>query len=177
MQLQPITARQEQRQAELRTKAASGWDTLTNLMLLTILQCMMVLGYILKAQMEDYIPILMGFGGIMLTQWVLCLFYMVIRRKSFEVETLAFFLCTMGMAALATVRPGETVKQLIAMEIGVVLFLVLGWSLRDLERAKICRYLAVIAGVGFLAVTLIFGTEYYGAKNWLILGGMSLQPS
>ena len=26
-------------------------------------------------------------------------------------------------------------------------------------------------------MTLIFGTEYYGAKNWLILGGMSLQPS
>ena len=41
MQLQPITARQEIRQAELRTKAASGWDSITNLMLLTLLQCMM----------------------------------------------------------------------------------------------------------------------------------------
>ena len=177
MHLQPITARQEQRQAELRTKAASGWDTLTNLMLLTIFQCLMVLGYILKADPENYLPILQGFGGIMLTQWLLCIFYAFISRKSFEVETIAFFLCTMGMAALATVRPGETVKQLMAMEIGLALFLVLGWSLRDLERAKVCRYLAVVAGVGFLAVTLVFGTEYYGAKNWLILGGMSLQPS
>ena len=34
MQLQPITQRQEERQAQLRTKAASGWDTVTNLMLL-----------------------------------------------------------------------------------------------------------------------------------------------
>ena len=177
MQLQPITARQEQRQAELRTKAASGWDTMTNLMLLTILQCMMVVGFILRAAPENYISILQGFGGIMLTQWLLYIFYAFIRRKSFEVETIAFFLCTMGMAALATVRPEETMKQLIAMEIGLFLFLVLGWSLRDLERAKVCRYLAVIAGVGFLAVTLVFGTEYYGAKNWLILGGMSLQPS
>ena len=177
MQLQPITARQEQRQAELRTKAASFWDTLTNLMLLTILQCLMVMGYLFRAEQENYMSILMGFGGIMLTQWVLCLFYAMIRRKSFEVETIAFFLCTMGMAALATVRPDETFKQLIAMVIGVMLFLLLGWSLRDLERAKICRYLAVVAGVGFLAVTLVFGTEYYGAKNWLILGGLSLQPS
>ena len=177
MQLQPITPRQEQRQAELRTKAASGWDTLTNLMLLTLLQCIMVIGYLFRAEPENIMYILQGFGGIVLTQWGLFAFYAMIRRSSFEVETIAFFLCTMGMAALATVRPAETVKQLVAMIIGVVLFLILGWSLRDLERAKVCRYLAVVAGVGFLAVTLVFGTEYYGAKNWLIIGGMSLQPS
>ena len=177
MMLQPITERQEARQAELRTKAASGWDTMTNLMLLTILQCLMVLGFVFRADPENYVSIIQGFGGIVLTQWLLLVFYAIIRRKSFEVETVAFFLCTMGMAAIATVRPDETVKQLIAMVIGVVLFLILGWSLRDLERAKVCRYLATVAGVGFLVVTLLFGTEYYGAKNWLIIGGLSLQPS
>ena len=83
----------------------------------------------------------------------------------------------MGMAAIATVKPGEAVKQLGAMGLGIVTFLILGWSLRDLERAKVVRYLAVAAGIGFLVITLLFGTEYYGAKNWLILGGMSLQPS
>ena len=177
MQLQPITLRQEVRQAQLRTKAASGWDTLTNLLLLTLLQCMMLLGFLLRAEWTDIISVFQGFAGIMLCQWLLYLFYVIIRRKSFEVENLAFFLSTMGMAAIATVKPGETVKQLIALILGVVIFLILGWSLRDLERAKKVRYLAVIAGVGFLVVTLIFGTEYYGAKNWLILGGMSLQPS
>ena len=177
MMLQPITERQEARQAELRTKASSGWDTMTNLMLLTILQCMMVLGFILRAAPDHYLRILQGFGGIVLTQWLLLVFYAIIRRKSYEVETIAFFLCTMGMAAIASVRPDESLKKLIAMVIGVLLFLILGWSLRDLERAKVCRYLATIAGVGFLVITLIFGTEYYGAKNWLIIGGMSLQPS
>ena len=120
---------------------------------------------------------LQGFLGIVLCQWILYIFYCLIQRKSFEVETIAFFLCTMGMAAISTVKPGETVKQLLAMIMGVVLFLIIGWSLRDLERAKVVRYLATIAGVGFLVVTLVFGTEYYGAKNWLIIGSMSLQPS
>ena len=101
----------------------------------------------------------------------------MIRRSSFEVETLAFFLCTLGAAAIATVKPGELGKQAMAMALGVVMFLVIGWSLRDLERAKRVRYLAVLAGVGFLVVTLLFGKEYYGAKNWLVIGGMSLQPS
>ncbi len=177
MMLQPITQRQGQRQAELRTKAASAWDMLLNLMLLTILQCMMLLGFLLRGERSEFVSILQGFGGIVLCQWLLFVFYAMIRRKSFEIETMAFFLCTVGMAAISTVRPGETVKQLIAMIMGVVLFLILGWSLRDLERAKKVRYLAVAAGIGFLVITLLFGTEYYGAKNWLIIGGMSLQPS
>ena len=177
MTLQPITERQEVRQAQLRTKAASGWDTVTNLMLLTIFQCMIFLGFLLRGEQADLMSILQGFAGIIACQWLLYLFYCIIHRKSFEVETIAFFLCTMGMAAIATVKPGETVKQLAAMILGVVTFLILGWSLRDLERAKVCRYIATVAGVGFLVVTLLFGTEYYGAKNWLILGGMSLQPS
>ena len=177
MRLQPITQKQEEKQAELRTKAASGWDGVANLLMLSILQCLMLLGFLMGAKQEHFFSILLGFTGILAAQWMLFAFYTTIRRSSFEVETLAFFLCTMGMAAIATVRPGETVKQLIAMGIGILVFLLIGWSLRDLERAKRFRYLAVMAGVGFLLVTLVFGTEYYGAKNWLILGGVSLQPS
>lgn len=177
MQLQPITERQEERQAELRTKAASGWDTVTNLMMLTILQGLMLLGFLLKGEEANYLSILQGFGGIILCQWLLYIFYCMIHRKSFELETMAFFLCTVGMAVISTVKPGEAGKQLFAMILGMVLFLIIGWSLRDLERAKVFRYFAVAAGVGFLAITLVFGTEQYGAKCWLIIGGLSLQPS
>lgn len=177
MQLQPITQHQESRQAQLRTVAASSWDSVTNLMLLTILQGVMLLGFLVNGKWEEFFSIFQGFFGIFLCEWILYLFYCLIRRKSFEVETIAFFLCTVGMAALATVKPGEAFKQLLAMMLGVLVFLLIGWSLRDLERAKVVRYLAVIAGVGFLAATLVFGTEYYGAKNWIVISGMSLQPS
>ena len=177
MQLQPITEYQESRQAQLRTKAASAWDTATNLLLLTLLQGVMLLGFLIAGEQSERMGIFQGFFGIFLCQWLLYVFYCLIRRKSFEVETLAFFLCTVGMAALSTVKPEETVKQLLAMVLGVGLFLIIGWSLRDLERAKKVRYLAVAAGVGFLVVTLLFGTEYYGAKNWLIINNLSLQPS
>ena len=177
MQLQPITEKQEARQAQLRTKASSGWDGIANLLLLTLLQGLMVVGYVLGSPPEELLRIIQGFGGIVLCQWLLFAFYAIIRRSSFELETIAFFMCTLGMAAIATVRPGETVKQLVSLVLGVLIFLIIGWSLRDLERAKKFRYLAVAAGLGFLVITLIFGTEYYGAKNWLIISGMSLQPS
>ena len=112
-------------------------NMLMNLMMLSILQCLMLLGFLLGGEQETIASVLMGFGGIFLSQWLLYIFYCMIRRKSFEVETMAFFLCTMGMAAIATVKPGETMKQLAAMALGVVTFLVIGWSLLYLLLAFI----------------------------------------
>ena len=177
MKLQPISRKQELRLAQIRTRAASFGDSLLNVILLTVFQCLCCMGLILGGGMEYGSSILLGFGGIMLCQWALLLFYAVIRRPSFEVETIAFFLCSMGMAAIATVVPKETVKQLIAMVLGIGVFLAVGWSLRDLERAKKIRYIAAVAGIGFLLITLIFGEEINGAKNWLYIAGYSIQPS
>ncbi len=177
MTLQPITARQEQRLSELRTKASTFMTGFISVLLLTLFQLLTCVGLLLAADPASAQSVLFGFGGIMLCQWLLLLFYACIRRTSFEVESIAFFLCTMGMAAIATVAPEEAVKQLIAMILGLVLFLLVGWCLRDLDRAKKIRYLAAVAGVGFLVITLLFGTEYYGAKNWLVIGGFSIQPS
>ena len=177
MMLQPITKKQEQRLAHLRTKASSFLTSLGNVMLLSVLQLLSALAFVLGGEPETVQGVLLGFGGIMIGQWVLLLFYVCIRRTSFEVETIAFFLCTMGMSVIATVCPDEALKQLIAMGIGLLTFLLIGWALRDLERAKKMRYLAGAAGLLFLLITLVFGQEYYGAKNWLVIGSMSLQPS
>lgn len=177
MELRPITKRQEQLQSQLRTGGSSGWSGLLGLLILTLLQAVMLIGFLLNGPEEEFKAYVLGFGAVAVCQWVLFFFYLAIRRRSFEVETLAFFLCTLGAAAIATVKPGELGKQSAAMVLGVLMFLLIGWSLRDLERAKRFRYLAVLAGVGFLVVTLLFGKEYYGAKNWLVIGNLSLQPS
>lgn len=177
MELQPITKRQEQLQSQLRTGGSSGWSGLLGLLILTLLQAVMLTGFLLNGPEEEFGAYFLGFGAVAVCQWGLFFFYLAIRRRSFEVETLAFFLCTLGAAVIATVKPGELGKQCAAMVLGVLMFLLIGWSLRDLERAKRFRYLAVLAGVGFLVVTLLFGREYYGAKNWLVIGNLSLQPS
>ena len=177
LKLKVITRQQEQLQSQLRTRASGPIASLFNLLLLTAFQVLVVMGFAVHNAVENTVLVLEGFSGIILAQWLLYIFYLVIRRSSFEMETLAFFLCTLGMAAIATVAPKEALKQLIAMLAGVFVYLLVGMSLRNLERAKRVRYLAVAAGLGFLILTLVFGTEYYGAKNWIILGGVSLQPS
>ena len=177
MRLEPISRNQEIRLAQLRTKASSPGQSLMALALLSVMQSLICLAFLLGGDVAVGKSILWGFGGIFLCQWALLIFYLCIRRASFEVETLAFFLCTMGMAVIATVTPTETIKQLIAMILGVGLFLFTGWSLRDLERAKAVRYVATAAGIGFLIITLLFGEEYYGAKNWITIGSLTIQPS
>ena len=177
MMLLPISKEQEERIAQLRTKGSTFLYSLSNVFLLSLFQVLCAVGYLMSAAPENTRSIVLGFGGIMLCQWLLLLFYVCIRRTSFEVESIAFFLCSMGMCAISAVVPGEATKQLVAMVMGLCLFLVLGWCLRDLERAKKIRYLAGLAGIGFLVITLLFGQEYYGAKNWLVVGPMSLQPS
>jgi len=63
------------------------------------------------------------------------------------------------------------------MVLGLVLFLCMGWALRNLGRAKKLRYVAGAVGIGLLLITLVFGKNFNGARNWLMIGGMSLQPS
>ena len=177
MTLLPISRRQEIKLAQLRTKATSPINSIANVFLLTVFQLLLCIAYLFGGAAEHASSVFWGFTGIILCQWALLIFYLFIRKPSFEIETVAFFLCSMGMAAICAVKPGETGKQLIAMIMGIGLFLGIGWSLRDLERAKKIRYIAAVAGIGFLVITLLFGKEYHGAKNWLIIGGMSFQPS
>lgn len=177
MRLEPISARQEERLAQLRTKASSGYTSMLNLLLLTLLQMLCCLGFMLNGDPEHIQDFLLGFGGLIVMEWALLLFYACIRRSAFEVETIAFFLSTLGMCVISATVPGETMKQILATVIGLAAFLFVGWSLRNLERAKKIRYLATVAGIGLLVVTLLFGKEIHGAKNWLIIGGMSIQPS
>ena len=175
--LHPVSRDEETQREKLRTNAVAPFTSVGNLILLSVLQILACLAFLLQSNENTAMPILTGFSGIMIAQWLLLAFYMIIRRTAFEVETIAFFLCTLGMAMIATVKPTETVKQMIAMFVGIAGFLFVGWSLRDLNRAKTIRMIAAVAGVLFLVITLVFGKEYYGAKNWLIIAGTSIQPS
>ncbi len=177
MTLQPISPKQEKRLSQIRTKASSFGASVINLILLSLFQILTCIGFLMAGNPQYTQSYLLGFGGILASQWVLFLFYIIIRRPAFEVESVAFFLCTMGIAAICTVVPGEAVKQVISMILGIGIFLVIGWALRDLERAKKIRYIAAAAGIGMLLATLVFGKEINGAKNWIFIGGMSMQPS
>ena len=132
MTLEPITENQEAYQTTLRTKAGKDFHPSVTLVLLSLFQILMNLQLLFGAEPEDMGHMVLGFGAIFAVQWLLFAFYCAIRRKGYEVETIAFFLSTLGMAIIATADPGEAGKQIAAMVLGLILFLFIGWSLRDL---------------------------------------------
>ena len=99
------------------------------------------------------------------------------RCVGFEMETIAFFLSTLSLAVTASSAPGSLFKQLLAVILGLGLFLTLGLFLRDLGRVQRNRWLLAAASIGLLAVTLVLGSRKYGAVNWISLGPLSFQPS
>lgn len=172
----PLTKEQERIQAGTRTRAGHAVHQMPTLLLLTLFQLLTAIQLILGGC--DPALELTAFGGLIGLEWALYLALRAFRRTGFEAETLAFFLCTMGLAVVvSSSAPESLVKELLAIVAGVCAFLVVCWSLRDLERAKAVRYLAAVAGIGLLAFNLLFGVEKFGARNWIQLGGVSFQPS
>lgn len=147
--------------------------TVRSLLLLTVLQALLALSYFL--QNPESLPL--GFIGIAACQWGLFFLYKTLNQNAFETEILCFFISTFGMCAIAAVCPEEGGKQLSALVLGVLFFLLIRWILRDEDRIRIFRPVAAITGAALLLITLFFGETYYGAKCWLRIGGVSIQPA
>lgn len=177
MTLEPISNEEAMLQSRGRTKAGKGHSPGLTLVLLTVLQGMALLSLCFNMDSEYTPQFLMAFGELAALEWVLFIGQKIIRRSGFEVETIAFFLMTVGQCVVATSAPAEMQKQLIAACLGVVLFLTIGLSLRNLDTAKKVRYVAAVGGVLLLLFNIVFGVEKFGAKNWIQFGSVSFQPS
>ena len=102
-----------------------------------------------------------------------------LRRKSFEVELIAFFLSGIGLALTTSVYPNKAYTQLIAILLGIGVFIVLLWILSDIDRVVKLRMPVAVLSIAALVFTLIFAKNINGARNWIIIGNglLSIQTS
>lgn len=169
----------EEKRAERRARAAearpaSPWGPL---ILLTLFQILTALQLVLAMGDSATVPIPLVFLGLTAVMWGYCLTLRAMRRVGFEMELIAFFLCTLCLAVTASAAPEDLVKIFLTMLFGLAGFMVLCGLLRNLERAQKVRWLMAAGAIGLLALTLVIGTGDYGAKNWIKFGGFSVQPS
>ena len=101
--LVPITQEQERIQAEARTRRAvvRPWLTLLLLTLFQMLACAQLCVHL----PEDVEAILPGFLALIAVEWGLFALLRLAKRRSFDVETVAFFLTTMGLCVVSTSAP------------------------------------------------------------------------
>lgn len=177
MILAPTTAEEVEEQKYFReTPSRIAIPGLT-LFFLTIFQLLAAVQFCMTSEAEDMVASVGGFLALIVIEWVLFILLKLMRRSSFEMETLAFFLSTIGIAVIASADSSAISKQLICIVGGILIYLIIGWSLRDLSRAKRFRYVAAVFGILLLAVNLVLGREINGARNWIAIGPFSFQPS
>lgn len=128
---------------------------------------------------NKYSPLVL-FGCLAVAEWTF--FFVstkVLKRVSFELESLALFLTGVGVMLLVRQVERSAYVQLIAAVVGMALFCVIIKFIEDPDRTSSTklRYGLMIAAVGLLCVSIVFGKITYGAANWISIGGISLQPS
>jgi len=175
--LYPVSLQERMANIENRkrkTIPVSPWPTMvaiTIFQLLTVIQFSIALG-------EDFTSqIILAFGLLCVLMWVYVIAMRFFKRVGFEMEMIAFFLCTLSLAVTTSSYPYAVFKQAVCICLGVALFFGMCWYLRDLNRTKKIVYILVGCSAALLAFNLIFGTISYGAQNWLTIGGFSFQPS
>lgn len=173
----PISLEEKRNNAQMRKRETILLSPWTSLIAITIFQLMTV-GQLKIALGEDYVSgITVGFLGLCITMWVYVIAMRSLRRKGFEMETIAFFLSTLSLAVTASVYPGSVMKQFIAAVLGVVIFVAMCTILRNIKVAKDLRIYMYAGAALLLLVNLIFGVTKFGAANWIQIGGMTFQPS
>jgi len=169
----------EYEQSVHRTRPGRFFKQRTTLIFLTEFQLLLGLQLCIAAGDALTLTLPICFLILIILMWTCYFITRAMKRIAFEIETMGFFLTTIGLSVVASSSPLELTRQIIFIVIGIIFFFVMGWFMRDLDRLKRMRRPIAIIGPVMLAVTLIFGTRTLGAIRWIIIPGMnmSVQPS
>ena len=124
------------------------------------------------------------FLGYIVFEWLyVAVMHLALKKVNFELEFIAFFLSGIGMTLGASVSKSAQLKQLVAIALGILVYDILLWYLKDVRRVMAVRLpLAVLSLAGlagsFVYIRFITGA-INGAYNWIVVGHglFSIQPS
>lgn len=96
-------------------------------------------------------------------------------------------LCGLGLLLIQRLGPaleergvgyaGLPRNQLIYLTLGIMLLVGMVTFVRNIAWLRRYKYTWAVCGIGLMMVTMVFGTEEYGARLWLTVGPLSIQTS
>lgn len=128
-------------------------------------------------EIQDFQPFLI-FGIFTAVSWI---FYLIsskaIKRVNFEIEALAIFMSGTGVMMLVRQELRQSIVQTIAMVAGMVCFCIIIKLIDNPDRIERFRIPLYVLAVLMLGANLLLAKVTHGAANWIVIGGVSVQPS
>ena len=177
MRLQDIGAAKSSALDAQRTSAGKTVSPALTLFELTLFELLLLFQHLITASGTRTLSVALGFAVLILLEWFCYYAMRLIGRSGFEIETIAFYLTSLGMSVTASAAPQDMFKQTVLILISFVLFLLLGLWLRDLRRTERTRLLVAALAVALLGLNLATSDTLNGARSWLSIAGFSFQPS
>lgn len=151
-----------------------------NFLLLFFLSIFQIItGFISANSGKEFQPkVVLALGCLIITEWVyLIFFYTVFHRRNFELETIAFFLCGVGLVTIGSIKPDDAFKQYLMVLAGVLIFIFMVFLMGNVDFCMKMRIVVAIAAIALLLVNLVIAKTTNGARNWITIGGITIQPS
>lgn len=153
-----------------------GLISLLSMLLLTIYQVLMTYT-VLSKDSENFSELLIYFASYIIAEWAYYFIFAVVQNRHISLEMIAFALSSVSLFITASVSPGKTKTQFVAIFAGLAVYIAMVLYMRSTTRTSALRMPMAIAAIGLLVFTLVFASYTHGAKNWIYIGGISVQPS
>ena len=87
-----------------------------------------------------------------------------------------FLLSGIGITFVTRVKPALAMSQLMILFAAIAFMVITLVLVKNLDVVKKYKYTFGAIGVLLLLLPMFIGTEMYGSKLWIIIGGFSIQP-
>lgn len=147
------------------------------LFLLSVFQ--LVTGFMASNSQEGFeFKVILSMVLFVATEWIyLVVFYTALHRRNFELELIAFFLCSTGLAVIGSVRPESVLNQYFFILAGIIAYIIMVFLLGNLELCMKLRLPVAVLAILLLIVNLLIAKTTHGARNWITIGPVTFQPS
>ena len=119
------------------------------------------------------------FGGILCV--IIFIAHFIVRKfypnGDKFILTFSCLLVVIGIAMLYRINPKVAEKQLMWFLLSIVIYIIILKLFPDFRKFAKYKNVYMIFTLIFMPMALIIGTEVFGAKNWVIIGPVSFQPS
>lgn len=143
--------------------------------LILLIQFVAYMDLYLATQKERILPFYIA--QLVFTAAVIIVYQLAYKTLSRLVLNHMLLLMSIGFVMLVRLNFSEGIRQFIFTAVSMGICVVVPFIIDKFSYLSRFGYLYAVAGLVLLAAAAVFGKEIYGAKNWINIAGIPLQPS